>query len=65
MIIEKVEAHLASLSLQPTLLEQINSGQKEDLEGRRIVEAIENGQRKDLRLNEEGNIKFSDRLWVP
>ena len=65
MITERVEAHFASLSLQPTLLELIKREQKSSDEGIRIVEAIKSGQRKELRLDEEESIRFVNRLWVP
>ena len=30
-----------------------------------MVQAIENEQRKDLKLDEEGSIRFGDGLWIP
>ena len=62
VITERVEAWIASLRLQPTFLEQVKIRQKEDLEDRRLVQAIENERRKDLRLDEEGSNQFGDRL---
>ena len=63
VITKRVEAYLASLSLQSTLLERIKKEQKLNGEGRRIVEAIENGQRKELRLDEYK--RHCEKLWVP
>ena len=65
VITERVEARLASLSLQPIPLERIKAKQRLNNEGIGILEALKRGQRKDLRLDEEGSIQFGDRLWVP
>ena len=65
VIIERVYTHLASLSLQPILSERIKREQKLNDEGIGILEALKRGQRKDLKFDEEGNIRFGDILWVP
>ena len=65
MITERVEARLASLSLQPTLLELIKREQKLSDEGIRIVQAIKSGQRKELRLDEEESIRFLSIVNYP
>ena len=65
VITERVEVRLAGLRLRPTILERVKSEQKENLEGRRLVQAIRSERRKNLRLDEERNIRFGNRLWVP
>ena len=65
VIIERVEASLASLSLQTTLLEWIKREQKSSDEGIRIVQAIKSGQRKELRLDEEESIRFLSIVNYP
>ena len=62
VITERVETRLASLSLQPILSKRIKTEQKLSGEGIGILEALKRGQRKDLRLDEEGNIRFGNRL---
>ena len=62
---ERIELKIASLTLQPTLLEKIKTAQGESNEGKELVEAIKNGKRKELRLDEHGYIRFGNRLWVP
>ena len=62
MITERVETHLASLSLQPILCEWIKVEQKPSDEGKEILKAMKFGQRKDLIIDEEGSIWFGDRL---
>ena len=65
VVTEDVKTRLASLSLQPTLLERMKKEQKEDQEGRRIIEPIESGRKKELRADENECIRCGDRLWVP
>ena len=55
---------MANLQLRPTLLNQIIQEQKESAEGKQVIEAIHSGKKKDLRLDEDGCIRYEDRLWV-
>ena len=43
-VVEKVEAKLASLQIQPTLIERIKVGQKEDVEYPRLKQKIAKGK---------------------
>ena len=56
--IEQIELKIASLSLQPTLLEKIKTAQGKSNEGKELIEAIKNVKRKELRLDEHGYIRF-------
>ena len=65
VVVGCVGTQLASLQIQPTLLEQIKQGQKHDQEGERLIRAIKNRKRKELRLDDEGIIRHGNRIWVP
>ena len=65
VITEQVEVRIASLSLQPTLVERIKKEQQESKEGKELIGAIKIGKRKEFRLDNSGHIRFGDRLWVP
>ena len=65
VITEAVEARLASLKLQPTLLDWIKEAQKKDPESEALSKSIESGQKTQLWVDEQGVIRFDTRLWVP
>ena len=57
-----VETRLASLQLRPTLLDWIVQEQKECDEGKKILEAINVGKRKELRVDGFGSIRHKNRF---
>ena len=57
-----VETRLASLQLRPTLLDRIVQEQKECDEGKKILEAIIVGKRKELRVDRFGSIRHDNRF---
>ena len=64
VIVRDMGVRLANLRLRPTLMDQIIEEQKESVEGKQVIEAIHSGKKKDLRLDEDGCIRYEDRLWV-
>ena len=65
LTVDDVEAKLASLQIQPTLIERIKMGQKDDVESVRMKEKIAKGKWQGLRIDDEGIIRYVNRLWVP
>ncbi|OMO91869.1 reverse transcriptase [Corchorus capsularis] len=56
---------LASLVVQPSLIERIKVAQKDDLELCRIKEDVENGLKTDFNIHIDGTLQFGSRLCVP
>ena len=62
VLMKGARAHLARLQLQPTLLDRVKQEQQESVEGKRVIDAIKSGKKKDLRLDDDGCIRYEDRL---
>ena len=60
-----VQAKLASLSLQPSLIDRIKEAQKSDAERIDLERIIEESQRTELWKDDQGVIRYDTRLWVP
>ena len=58
----RVSGYLARLIIQPTLLERIKEAQ--GLDGEKDV-LMGKGQGKDLRMGEDGILRYQTRIWVP
>ena len=56
---------LAHLTIQPTLLDQINAGQEEDAELCKIKEDVRNGKSLEFRIGGDGTLRYGSRLCVP
>ena len=56
LAVENVEVKLASLQIQPTLIERIKIGQKEDVEYPGLKQKIAKGKWQELRMDDEGII---------
>ena len=59
VIIESVEVRLASLKLQPTLLDRIREAQKKDPESEVLLELIKSRQKTQLWEDEQGAIRLT------
>ena len=65
-IAQRGVGHLvASLIIQPTLLQRIKEAQGRDLRLKRLMEDEEKRERVGLRLAGDGLIKMGDRVCVP
>ena len=62
VLTESVEARLASLKLQPTLLNRIRVAQKLDPESEVLLELIKSGRKTQLWEDDQGDIRFDTRL---
>ena len=65
MVTKDVEVRIASLTLQPTLLDQIKAAQLDASERDRLLRIIENSPKTELCLGEDNVIRFGTRLWIP
>ena len=64
MIIEAVEVWLASLKLQPTLLNWIKEAQRRDPESGELLDVAESLWGTQLNVDKHGVIRFDTKLWV-
>jgi len=62
---EATHALLLSLEMQPSLLEEIKSHQKEDAKPQRIKQNLERGKFSGFVVDEDGTLRFQNRLCVP
>ena len=65
VVAKGVQAKLASLSLQPSLIDRIKEAQKDDVERIDLERIIEESQRTELWKDDQGVIRYDTRLWVP
>ena len=65
VLTESLEVRLASLNLQPTLLDRIREAQRLDPESEVLLELIKSGRKTQLWKDDQGAIRFDTRLWVP
>ena len=63
--VEEVQVRLASLQLQPSLLDRIKEAQKEDPERESLLRIIADKEKTELCQDENGVIRYGTRLWVP
>ncbi|OMO65120.1 reverse transcriptase [Corchorus capsularis] len=59
------EGMLASLRIQPTLIERIKEGQLVDSTLQKVRANIETSAPSDFRIHDDGSLRFGDRLCVP
>ena len=59
------EAYLASLSVQPTLVERIKFSQVDDPHLKKIMDEVRSGKKSEFSISEDGVLKFGSRLCVP
>ena len=63
--VEDVQVRLASLQLQPSLLDRIKEAQKEDPERETLLRTIADSKKTELCQDEYEVIRYGMRLWVP
>ena len=56
------EAYLASLSVQPTLVERIKLSQVDDPHLKKIMDEVRNGKKSKFSISEDGALRFGSRL---
>ena len=59
------EAYLASLSVQPTLVERIKLSQADDPHLKKIMDEEHSGKKSKFSISENGALRFGSRLCVP
>ena len=59
------EAYLASLSVQPTLVEIIKLSQADDPYLKKIMDEVRSGKKSEFSISEDGALRFGSRLCVP
>ena len=66
VITSDTSTFLASLIVQPTLIDRIKAAQKVDLGLVKLVEEVENGgDKSDFSVSEDGVLRFRGRLCMP
>ena len=65
VVIGHFEAYLASLSVQPTLVERIKLSQANDPHLKKIMDEVRCGKKSEFSIFEDGALKFGSRLCVP
>ena len=61
----EVEAHLANLRVQPTLIERIKIAQSNDPQLQKIRDLINLGSQFEFWIHKDGSLRFGNRLFVP
>ena len=61
----EVEAHLANLRVQPTLIERIKIAQSNDPQLQKIRDLINLGSQSKFCIHEDGSLRFGNQLCVP
>ena len=56
------EAYLASLSVQPTLVERIKLSQVDDPHLKKIMDEVRSGKKSKFSISEDGALRFGSRL---
>ena len=59
------EADLASLSVQPTLVERIKLSQADYPHLKKIMDEVQSGKKSEFSISEDGALRFGSRLCVP
>ncbi|XP_041015054.1 uncharacterized protein LOC121257868 [Juglans microcarpa x Juglans regia] len=59
------QALVASLMVQPTLIDRIKHAQKEDSGLVRLVVEVKEGNKSEFSISEDGTLRFGSRLCVP
>ena len=59
------QVFMASLTIQPTLIEKIKSSQVDDVQIVKIIEEVQEGKRPGFNVSNDGVLKFGKRLCVP
>ena len=56
---------MASLSVQPTLVERIKLSQADDPHLKKIRDEVRSGKKSEFSISEDGALSFESRLCVP
>ena len=59
------QAFMASLTIQPTLIEKIKRSQVDDAQIVKIVEEVQEGKRPEFNVSNDGVLRFGKRLCMP
>ena len=65
VIIETVEVRLASLKLQPSLLNRIKEAQVNNSKRKTLLTMVVSGRKTELNADTQTVIRYGLRLWVP
>jgi hypothetical protein len=65
VVVDGSQSYLASLSVQPTLIEKIKSSQGCDPQLMKIMEKVRGRNRLEFNISNDGALRFGDRLCVP
>ena len=59
------QVFMASLTIQPTLIEKIKSSKVDDAQIIKIIEEVQEGKRLGFNVSNDGVLRFGNRLCVP
>ena len=65
IIMGNSQVFMASLTIQPTLIEKIKSSQVDDAQIVKIIEEVQEGKRPELNVSNDGVLRIGKRLCVP
>ena len=65
VVMDYYEAYLASLSVQPTLVEKIKLSQADDSRLKKIMDKVHSGKKSVFSNFKDGALRFGSRLCVP
>ena len=65
VVLGHFEAYLASLSVQPTLVDRIKLSQADDPHLKKIMDEVCSGKKSEFSIFEDGALRFGSRLCVP
>jgi hypothetical protein len=65
MMVGEIQSYMSSLTLEPTLMEQIRTAQLSDNEIIKSREEVEKGVQSDFHVAGDGMLKFRNRVCVP
>ena len=64
-VVDSIDAILATLVLQPSLIDRIKGGQEADAKLSGLKTRVINGEMEEFRVQDDGSVWFHDRLCVP
>ncbi|XP_041009366.1 uncharacterized protein LOC121253422 [Juglans microcarpa x Juglans regia] len=65
VVTDDQEALVASLTVQPALIDRIKLAQKEDTKVARLIEEVEKENKSEFSVSEDGVLRFGNRFCVP
>ena len=65
IVMGESQVFMASLTIQPTLIEKIKSSQVDDAQIVKIIKEVQEGKKPGFNVSNDGVLRFGNRLCVP